>query len=486
MIHPFPHAEASTRISPPAPVAGQPALRTHFLNDSRLFRIWVMHQADVQIGRASTWHEWDFVRITEWRLAMNLSTWWPVDVCSNVVDLQRHKPLHERTCLRKKGKILSHITLESGAFPRSCPEVGQAFLATAGWACLLRHVMKAQARDNQLRTARETSDFHLGHLYTEYPYLGGHLVCGMIYQAKFQTTSPLCMALLTCAALRARRQLQSPGSPQRSLLLRGIPLQLAGIGLLPSMLSVRPQQQHPATGKLCCRQVGPSLQELLPAQHECGSKIAMRRRSVSNKISCIVEISTSKVFYKAPTCCMTPTCTRTDFICLPKPKTVAPPNILPSQVVQHAPLRIFRSLQPRGWYVQLLWLSILEPRNSSPGCQSWRRAWKSLRRKNSKRTLRLDLPRTLQVTTFKVRALDKVWLAAHVHFLGPSPPGVVPEVEERPARLLRCNGKQLNTIRPQVLFLQNWKDQMFILHRQKHSKWDLIILTYINKMAISF
>lgn len=134
---------------------------------------------------------------------------------------------------------------------------------------------------------------------------------------------------------------------QSSLLLRGIPFHLAGIGLLPSMLSVRPQQQHPATGKLCCRQVGPGLQELR-AQHECGSKIAMRRRSVSNKISCIVEISTSKVFYKAPTCCMTPTCTRTDFICLSKPKTVAPPNILPSQVVQHAPLRIFRSLQPRG------------------------------------------------------------------------------------------------------------------------------------------
>lgn len=86
--------------------------------------------------------------------------------------------------------------------------------------------------------------------------------------------------------------------------------------------------------------------------------------------------------------------------------------------------------------------------------QSWRRAWKSLRRKNSKRTLRLDLPRTLQVTTFKVRVLDKVWLAAHVHFLGPSPPSVVREVKEQPVRLLRCNGKQLNTIRPQVLFLQ--------------------------------
>ena len=96
---------------------------------------------------------------------------------------------------------------------------------------------------------------------------------------------------------------------QRSLLLRGTPSQLAGIGLVQnnftdvsaSMLSVRPQQQHLATGKLCCRQVGPGLQELLPAQNECGCKIAMRRRSVSNKISCIVEISTSKVFYKAPT-----------------------------------------------------------------------------------------------------------------------------------------------------------------------------------------
>ena len=187
--------------------------------------------------------------------------------------------------------------------------------------------MKTQARDNQLRTARETSDFHLGHFDTEYPYLGGHLVrCS--HQGH---QDPQCDA--------ARPEVTASA---------GIPLQLAGIGLLPSMLSVRPQQQHPATGKLCCHQVGPGLQELPPAQHECGSKIAMRRRSVSNKISCIVEISTSKVFYKAPTCCMTPTCTRTDFICLPKPKTVAPPNILPSQVVQHAPLRIFRSLQPRG------------------------------------------------------------------------------------------------------------------------------------------
>ena len=247
MIHPLPHAEASTRISPPAPVAGQPALQTHFLNDSRLFRIWVMHQADFQIGRASTWHQSDYSEERE--------------TCKN----NPHSSTRMTPCRQ----------LQSPGSPGSTV-----------WR----------------RTPR------------------GHCFCG--------------------------------GPPRSS---QGLVYSPACWVSGPSSNIWRQESFAAARSDLACK-------TCFLRKTDAAVKSRCDAGASATK-SYIVEISTSKVFYKAPTFCMTPTCTRTDFICLPKPKTVAPSNILPlSQVVQHCSMMNLKISTARS----------LEPRDSSPGCQSWR------------------------------------------------------------------------------------------------------------------